>query len=236
MAAVAMLLASVALTDNAEAADPALPDLGIAPIPASSVKIEKIQFSDGKTHRVLRFTSEVVNVGAAAFEVRGSRATTADQMTGQQYVGGAPAGGPVEFVYAGDGHNHWHVKKLANYVLRSTDGKRSKTGDKVGFCFWDGAQYRNPAPAFYGPSGCGTTSTLELTMGLSPGWGDIYPSSIAYQWVDITGMSRGNYRLTVTADALGQFTEANEANNSTWIDVKIGRGTKVSVLAVGPGA
>ena len=37
-------------------------------------------------------------------------------------------------------------------------------------------------------------------MGLSVGWGDQYSASTNFQWIDITGLPNGRYRLTATAD------------------------------------
>ncbi|MEY2566661.1 MAG: hypothetical protein QOE35_1190 [Actinomycetota bacterium] len=232
---VVVLLASLTLFGGTGAAEATpLPDLGMAPI--RDVRIETL--ADG--HKVLRFTSEVVNVGSAPFEVRGSRpnAATTTNMTGQQYLNGAPVGQPVEFVFAGDNHNHWHVKNLARYTLRSLDTtKTNRLGAKVGFCFADSAAYRPDAgPATYPLTACGTDQSLSVTMGLTAGWGDVYPSYLMYQWVDVTGLKRGNYRLEALADAGHLFVESSTANNSTWINVKIGRGTKVTVTATGPGA
>jgi hypothetical protein len=179
-------------------------------------------------------------VGAAAFEVQGSRAdTSVTDMVGHQIVGGAEVGQPVTLIYAGDGHNHWHVKNLAAFKLSTIETRKAPKdvgfGAKIGFCFWDNVRYRSDAVAqFYGSAGCGVPTSLSLTMGLSAGWGDIYPSYLNMQWVDITGLKNGKYRLTGTADASNWFVESSESNNSTWVDLQI-KGKTVKVLATGPG-
>ena len=38
-------------------------------------------------------------------------------------------------------------------------------------------------------------------MGLSVGWGDTYPLTLPDQYIDITAVTPGRYRLNVTADA-----------------------------------
>jgi hypothetical protein len=52
-------------------------------------------------------------------------------------------------------------------------------------------------------------------------------------WIDITGLKSGRYRLTATADPGGWFVEANDANNATWLNLKL-TGAGVSVLSRGP--
>ena len=231
--AVGLMLSSLALwPDAVGAADPgALPDLGMAPL--RDLRVDKLP--DGR--RLLRFTSEVVNVGTAPFELRGQRADTSQAvMTGQQYLDGAPVGPTVDVVYGGDGHNHWHVKNLARFRLETLDGKSVRTGVKLGFCFFDSRAYRAGAgPALYPGNGCGTSESLQVTMGLAPGWGDVYPWTLPDQWIDVTKLARGKYRLRAVANEGIGFVESTTANNGTWVDVKIGR-RSVTVLSTGPGA
>jgi len=84
---------------------------------------------------------------------------------------------------------------------------------------------------------CGASSSLSVTMGLSVGWGDTYYWNLAYQWVDITGLAAGRYRLWATADPENWFIEADNTNNFTWVDLQIrGKGGSVRVLGYGPSA
>ena len=72
---------------------------------------------------------------------------------------------------------------------------------------------------------------------LSVGWGDRYPWDIAYQYVNISGLAPGNYRLTVTADAQSIFRESNDGNNFTYTDLYIARpGYSSRILGYGPSA
>jgi hypothetical protein len=78
-------------------------------------------------------------------------------------------------------------------------------------------------------------------MGLSRGWGDLYAAGTAYQYIDITNLTSGRFRLQATADKHtkhrqnGWFKESNETNNSTWANVQLSGG-KVTVLRYGPSA
>jgi Lysyl oxidase len=146
---------------------------------------------------------------------------------------------PTAMFFAGDGHDHWHVRDAEGYELRRLDnGRRVGTGAKHGFCYYDNTPYRLALPgaplwSIYGH--CGAAADLTITTGLSVGWGDTYPASIALQWIDITGLKSGRYRLTATADPAGWFLETSETNNATWLDLKL-TGAGVSALAQGPAA
>jgi hypothetical protein len=208
----------------------------------SDLRSEKI--SDGR--RLLRYTTVIVNVGAGAFEVRGTRSTTAEtQMSATQRVFD-DAGGfrdiptTATMVFGGDGHNHWHLRDLErSELIRLDNGTKAGTGAKRGFCFWDNVEYRltlprAPAAPVYG--GCGSAASLTVTAGLSVGWGDAYPATLPDQYVDITGLTPGRYRLQVTADADGWFAESNELNNATWVDLQLKAQGAPRVLGYGPAA
>jgi hypothetical protein len=228
--AVGLFLSSLVLQAGPAGAVDPLPDLGMAPLRDLSV----VKLADGR--KLLRFTSEIVNVGTAPFELRAERADTASPMVGRQYVNGVAVGPATYLVFGGDGHNHWHVKNLAKFKLETLDGKSVGVGVKLGFCFWDNHVYRAGAgPAGYSSSGCGTSTSLQLTMGLTPGWGDVYPWTLPDQYVDITKLPRGKYRLRAVANDGAGFVESTAANNGTWVDIKIGR-RSANVLATGPTA
>jgi hypothetical protein len=146
----------------------------------------------------------------------------------------------AEMFHAGDGHNHWHVRDLETGELtRLNNGVKVGALAKHGFCFYDNYQYRLTLPgAPQSPvyTNCGSASSLNVTMGLAIGWGDAYYWNTAYQYIDITGLSSGHYRLTVSAapTSLG-FQESDTTNNATWVEIAL-RNNNVRVLAYGPAA
>ncbi len=74
-------------------------------------------------------------------------------------------------------------------------------------------------------------------MGLSVGWGDMYGYSLPGQYIDITGLTAGRYRLKATADLSDWFKEGSESDNSTWVDIQLeADSTTLRVLEYGPGA
>jgi len=138
--------------------------------------------------------------------------------------------------WAGDGHDHWHVTGAQVSKLQKLGGQDVGTIKKVGFCFLDSYRYGSSRPARYtsATSVCQTKPNGKVPMGVSVRWGDIYPSTFAYQWVDITGLPNGDYKLKVIADPPdttgGQFIESNETNNRGWAKIRLS-GRTVTVLA-----
>lgn len=234
---VGLVVALAAGLQSAPAADgDLLPDLGMARV--ADIHLDKTP--DGR--RLLRYSTEIANVGAGAFELNLHRASINDPMTTTQRIYTSTGSRDVStlpvLVFAGDGHNHWHVRDLETVELNRLDnGAKVGTDAKVGFCFLDHLTYRPSLPgapqrAVYG--GCGGPTSLDVTMGLSVGWSDQYRWSLPDQYIDITGLTPGRYRLNVVADAGNWFVEANETNNATWVDLQIkGQGTP-RILGYGP--
>jgi hypothetical protein len=135
--------------------------------------------------------------------------------------------------WAGDGHTHWHVKDLAHYSLTSRKARRVvRTDAKQGFCFSDNRRFGSERDALY--TSCGhDPDALEVRMGLSRGWGDIYSWKTVGQYVNVTKLRAGRYRLKAEADAGGWFKEKKETNNLTWVDIRL-RGDRVKVVDYGP--
>src|SRR5215210_2963742 len=198
--AVALALPLAALATPARAASELLPDLGMARL--TDLKIEKT--SDGR--RLLRFSSIIVNVGDGPLELHGQRPNTGTPtMTTVQRIfdeAGEHRDVPTDAVmyFGGDGHNHWHVRDLESFGLtRLGKGSKVGTGAKHGFCFSDNYGYGSGQDPHY--IGCGQSEDLQVTVGLSVGWGDVYRYNLPDQYIDITGLGRGRYRLSGTADA-----------------------------------
>jgi hypothetical protein len=208
--------------------------------------LSDFQISVENGRRLLRFSTTIVNVGEGPFEVRGQRTSATDTLmpvTHRIYdASGAWRDVAIASVleYSGDGHDHWHIRALQVSDLLTADGTSLVRGNKQGFCFWDNAGYRLTLPGapqapVYRRGGCGHHHEVTVAMGLSIGWGDTYSYSLANQYVDVTGIADGRYRLVVTADPENWFEEAIEDNNLTWVDLEIWNGgLDVRILAYGP--
>ena len=150
----------------------------------------------------------------------------------------------IAMQYAGDGHDHWHSLDMEGGTLTRLDtGATVAPLAKHGFCFFDNVAFRlslpgSPASPFYTPStSCGfdNPNALNVKMGLSVGWGDMYSSSTNFQWIDITGVPNGKYRLTAKADPLHLVRESSYANQSASARIRI-TSTGVTVLSYSAGA
>ena len=225
--------ASVAANHGSDAL---LPDLGMAPLRDFSVQKRP------KGARWLRFSAIIVNVGAGPFQAYGHTNAGGELSVDQQFrTSGAIASHPTNarMYWSGDGHNHWHVRDLEQYVLEGQNTGRLY-GEKHGFCFWDNYRYNPllagyPANAVYtGTNSCQTRGDGTVMMGLSIGWGDIYPSNITDQYINISGLPAGEYTVTATADWANWFTESNEGNNATTARIRISK-NGVTVLSPGTG-
>ena len=246
--AVAMLgLSAAGGAPASAAASDRLPDLGM-------YKLLDFQIEKTPDHRrLLRYTTIIVNTGTGNFQAEGSRASSEQpEMSVVQRIfddAGSSRVRPTaaRMYWSGDGHDHWHLRDLETSSLERVDrgGDRdddlrggSNASAKHGFCFFDNIKFNlllvgAPLDAFY--MGCGTDSTvLTQTMGLSIGWGDAYFYDLVDQWVDITDVRPGRYRLTASADAQNWFLESDESNNFTWTELQLRRNVAPRVTAQGP--
>jgi Lysyl oxidase len=224
----------------------AYPDLGMARLSSLSLLTQNGQVQ-------LRFSATIVNVGAGPLELSATRNDATSAFTVSQRVYGAggsdllPTPG-AELVWGGDGHSHWHVKGLETYELNRLDnGVKVGTSAKSGFCFFDTASYSPtlpgaPSSAVYRPAtvcGANDVAAADVTMGLSVGWGDTYPWNLPDQYIDITALSSGKYRLVATADPNHWFTETRTSNNATWVDISLTmsrKNARMKILGYGPAA
>ncbi len=115
------------------------------------------------------------------------------------------------FYSASDGHDHWHLQHVAKYILETKAGEVKSPGQKVGFCL-DDSLHRDeskgpPTPAYsdgvppfrhfceqYKPE------TKTVYEGISPGWSDLYGSYLAWQWVDVSNVTPGEYVIAEEVD------------------------------------
>jgi hypothetical protein len=239
--AVTLLVVGLAAPGPAAAdhgVDAQAPDLGMAPLTDFSVQKRP------KGQRWLRFSAVIVNVGPGPFQAYGHADAGGELSVDQQFrtTSGTIANHATDatMYWSGDGHNHWHVRDLEQYVLEGQNGKTRLYGEKHGFCFWDNYRYDTtlpdyPSDAFYtGSNSCRTLTDGTVLMGLSIGWGDRYPATIVDQYINISGLPAGEYTVTATADWANWFAESDENNNSTTARIRISK-NGVTVLDPGSG-
>ena len=176
--------------------------------------------------RRLRFTTNMTNEGAGPLEVRGTRSGVTEPHLRTRQAIYDDAGG-VRLVdsralmeWAADGHDHWHIQGVMLYQMWSPDGQ-TRRGTKVGFCFLDSARMFGSTPFTYSGAMCGDGDDLTNRMGLSTGWGDVYPWNFGFQWIEISALPPGDYVVQARADEQNWYIESNESNNCAWARVHI---------------
>lgn len=210
----------------------ALPDL-VSDAPTGALLQTYVDADPSKPRRLLlRFNGYVHNRGSGALEivgrnpVNGSMSDTVQRIydASGSFVREDGSGNPTVIYETADSHNHWHLRAAMRYALYDTTKSfEVAPGQKVGFCLAD-SEHVDPV----GPSGSAYSQSFtsplwfcqknkptapEVLMGVSAGWRDIYGSSVAFQWVDVSEVQPGSYWLAASSDPGGTIVEANESNN-----------------------
>jgi Lysyl oxidase len=150
--------------------------------------------------RLLRFDLTTPNIGAA------------DLYLGPPTMAGRP---PMMFEY-GTCHMHWHLRGYADYRLLDMAGREVGRGHKQSFCLLDSGRYMSmgtdiPAAMRYNCS----------DQGIHAGWMDVYGRGLDCQYVDITGIPPGRYRIRALINAERVVTESNYDDNESFYTIDI---------------
>ncbi len=158
--------------------------------------------------QLLRFTTRIDNIGDTDFYVGQPPANSSEQNAQWEWD---------------ECHNHWHYEGYARYVVSDADGNELPASFKNGFCLMD----------ITCPNGVAKFNCSN--QGISAGCADIYSSGLDCQWIDVTDLSPGNYKLSVevnwdrTPDAYGNV-EASFTNNIAQVCFALSRsGGQISV-------
>ncbi len=126
------------------------------------------------------------------------------------YYIGSPFANPTMFNMV-NCHGHAHYEGYGDYRLYDTNNNLIPVGHKNGFCVID--------LCGFGQYTCGN-------MGISAGCYDVYGVGTQCQWIDITDVPDGQYRLAIIVnshhlpDALNHY-EINHENNAIQICIEI---------------
>ena len=177
--------------------------------------------------RLLRLTNAVANIGAGPLELNGGptnpdgtqvvfqRIYNSDNSTTDREAG--------TFTYHPE-HGHIHFDDYAEYNLRAVTaddgvGDVIATGAKISFCLLDVDTYDSHLP---GHPRNGHYDSCGTSQGISVGWADVYDSSLADQWIDITDVPDGTYWLESVVDRNNRLLESDETNNVARIKITLG--------------
>jgi hypothetical protein len=211
----------------ARAASDLLPDL-VAEAPYDAQTPAVMQLADGNNHLLLKFGGAIHNAGAGALDIRGSNNVGGVMtVTGQRIYrdDGSffddTSRHPIIRYENSDGHDHWHLMNAARWSLWNQAGTAQVApAAKVGFCLEDGSAVdpfavTTPAYTSTQTDHCmrGQPNATSVFEGISSGWHDVYGSNVYFQWIDISDVVPGLYRLGSQMDPDDFVRESNEANN-----------------------
>ena len=112
-----------------------------------------------------------------------------------------------------DCHKHYHsMESFAEYhLLNKQTGARVTDGHKASFCLEDSECIRG----YY------TRYTCSTRQGISPNCGDLYGNHLECQWIDVTGVTSGNYLLQVIINPNQSVVESDYRNNMVFCNLTL---------------
>lgn len=183
---------------------------------------------------VLYAANAILSLGPGPLEITGKRSgtrSTSMPATQRIYKSG---GGFVRVRNAGElgwkripGQNgYWKYKNAAKFELWTADepSRLVKVGEKLIYCFRD---LRRAMPELGGPKkavypACSQDRKAKWAkLGNSVGWADIYPATYYEQYIELSGLAAGCYKLWQIADPENSLVEVSEENNASFVRVQL---------------
>ena len=238
----------VAVCASALAAPPAFADHPLLP-DLRTKEPERLTIVTSNGQRRLRFDNEVGNAHTGPLELVGNGASdcdgdgvveTAEKPAYQRVYDDADADGvfrrgtDTAYTEVQTGciayhpaHDHLHFQDFANYALaRLSDGAVVASSFKVTFCIIDSKRFFSALPA--SPGSAYYRDCNGPLQGISVGWSDEYPYSLADQWLVLNPNGKyvgdGEYCLISTADPGNKIREGNAvgtAESNNWASARI---------------
>ena len=240
--------------------NPPLDVAGVHPISCAPDESAPTELGGQGARKCLRLTTGPINVGEGPFDMRFDLITdTAEQETEAHTLRGPMrqavhlAGGGVTERAAGNysfhtTHGHFHTEQILTYelyaVADATAGGLTKTGagTKSGFCpadqlFGDFLVFEQAVPGAFGEGDTaagGCSSPDGGSLGLTPGWGDVYRWQRPGQYVEFDGQPDGLYVIRATVDQTNLIVESNDDDNTAYALARI-TGEEIELVERGQG-
>jgi hypothetical protein len=161
---------------------------------------------------LIRFSGAAMNLGSENLAI-GNPLDTIPDLPGGQCSNNHPYCG-LFFVF-GAHLDHLH-SDMYDYRLIDANTNQVVITKKIGIGTVDTSPLGqdSPPPNFAG-------YPTENGDGISSGWADDYPWNLPCQYVDVTDIPPGNYRLELTIDQGNKIAECDESNNVISVDVQV---------------
>ncbi|MFA5935315.1 MAG: PQQ-dependent sugar dehydrogenase [Patescibacteria group bacterium] len=178
---------------------------------------------NGRTR--LRFTATFWNRGKGAMELNASaEANAADGAYDASQRIFQPDGTfvdkPVGTLFWHGVHAHYHYNDFGIYKLEMIGSAavsapiQPVVTQKTTFCLRDDLAIG--APSEGAKQAAKYNGCHGHKQGVSVGWADVYPYTLADQFLDVTDLPAGTYRLSFSVDPQSHFSEMTRSNNESF--------------------
>ena len=113
-------------------------------------------------------------------------------------------------------HDHFHFEEYADYALKDEEEAVVAVGHKQAFCLMDSEQHLTDDPSVREQARYNCAF-----QGISRGWEDRYGSHLDCQWIDVTDVAPGPYRLDVVINGERVIEEMSYENNAASTAVEV---------------
>jgi hypothetical protein len=240
--------------------NPPLDVAGVHPVSCAPDEAAPVAAGGQGAVRCLRLTTGPINVGDGPFDMRFDLITDTSQLETEPATLRGPmrqavhlAGGGIVERAAGKysfhtTHGHFHTEQILTYelfaVADAQKGGLTKTGagTKSGFCpadqlFGDFLVFQQAVPGAFGEGDSaagGCSSPDGGSLGLTPGWGDVYRWQRPGQYVEFVGQPDGLYVIRSTVDKSNLVRETDDTDNAAYALARI-TGESIELIERGQG-
>jgi Lysyl oxidase len=157
---------------------------------------------------LLRFDMYTVNAGSKNLEL------------------GVPSN-HLDLYHFSDCHEHYHFDGYARYALIDDAGEIVAPGHKQAFCLWDGGSWAWPELQGWDTGNGDDTMYSCYNQGVQVGWYDEYYKELDCQWIDVTDVPPGDYKIRIEVNlpradmAVPALVERDYTNNMVEVPVSI---------------